>query len=407
MTHSHSPLMVIYAERSEDLPPGQLVAELGFPDAHVVEGGIAAAISALRHRSLPPRFLLIDIGRRGHDVLAELDQLAEHCEADTHAVVIGTINDVRFYRELTQRGISDYFVRPVNMTDLRGVLAQQYAVPRMQAGDGEFGTVISFMSAASGDGSSTVALNTAYSLAHDFGFPTVVIDMDYQFGMIAKNLDLNATYGIKEIFEHPERGIDDVLVSRMLASYGEQLKVISAPNDLRMLPMIGPEIVRDLITTLTSTFKCVVIDLPHMWTPWVATTLAHSTHIVMVAQLWLRSVTHSSRLLSAWRSAGIDSRRVTLAVNRSGAKFKEAVSPKDYERVCGKTIDFYLANDIKTVTAAENEGKTLMEVGGSLLERQIKELAKSLVPDGAAASPSAGEIPRRKSFTGLFGKRAG
>jgi Flp pilus assembly CpaE family ATPase len=96
---------------------------------------------------------------------------------------------------------------------------------------------------------------------------------------------------------------------------------------------------------------------------------------VIVAQLWLRSVTHTARLLGVWRDIGIAEEHIFSVINRSGAKFKEAVSTKDYENVCRKKIDYFISNDIKAIVAAENEGKTIPEVGNSPLAKQFRDLA--------------------------------
>ena len=369
-----SPVMTIMVDEQDQGFAKQIATALGYHDAHVVIGSPSDAIIAIQQREESPRYLVIDIGSRESDVLSELDSLAEYCTTDTRAIVIGSINDVNFYRELRQRGILEYFTRPAKVSEIRAALV---------TGDSDTSTgsstVISFMSAASGDGSSTVALNTAYCIANNFNKSVVIIDMDYQFGMLARNLDLSTPFGIKELFEHPDRSIDATLVDRMLVPYGDNLKVIAAPNDLRLWPEIQPDLIRNLITTLKESFEYIIIDLPHIWSTWSATALNSSTQNVMVAQLWLRSVTHTARLLNIWRTIGIDKDSVLAVINRSGAKFKEAVTARDYETVCDKSIDFYLTNDIKTIVAAENQGITVPEVGNSLLGKQFFELAKEII----------------------------
>lgn len=400
----YSPVMVVIQEEASRGFANQVASSMGAPVADVVIGSPMDAATALANRSVLPKYIVIDIGGRAEDVLPELDVMAENCESGTRVVIIGNINDVRFYRELRQRGITEYFTQPVRVTDIRGAFIQD-GLLSSAASDS---TVVSFMSAASGDGSSTLALNTAYMLAERFGQPTVLVDMDFQFGMIAKNLDLSTPFGIKELFEHPDRGIDTTLVERMLVNYGNNLKVIAAPNDLRLMPDIKPEIIRDLIITLQQQFKFVIIDLPHVWSMWVASALSNSTHNIMVSQLWLRSVTHASRLLNSWQGIGIESDAISTVINRSGAKFKEAVSAVDYERVCNRQINFYVANDIKAIAAAENQGKTLIEVGGSVIDRQINEIAKSLVKiKGNAQIAGAGDTGEIKSgLTSLFNKKS-
>ncbi len=374
-----SPLVIVYADQAGETPAEQLAFALGEERADTVSG-IDAAIRLLSDRPTPPAYLIVDIGGQGWDALEGIDRLAEYCDPSIRVVACGAANDVRLYRELRKRGMIEYFPYPVRISDMRDALRNQALVKTSAHGGREReGAVIAFMSAASGDGASTVALNTAYALAHVYNQPTVIVDMDYQFGMIARHLDINAPFGIRELLEYPDRGVDQMLVSKMLFNYGENLKVIAAPGDLRRMPPVSPQLIRDMIAVLKSQFAYVIIDVPHIWADWTSAILAQSNHQVMIAQLWLRSLTHQTRLLAAWREVGLSKESISLVVNRSGAKFKEAITPEDAERIGGKVIDHYLANDIKSVAHAENQGKTIVEIGPSLLERQFRELAEALL----------------------------
>ncbi|MBV9556462.1 MAG: CtpF protein, partial [Pseudolabrys sp.] len=70
-------------------------------------GGATAALEA--YRSSPtPNVILIESESRNNDILGSLDSLAESCDAGTRVIVVGRVNDVTLYRELTRRGVSDY-----------------------------------------------------------------------------------------------------------------------------------------------------------------------------------------------------------------------------------------------------------------------------------------------------------
>lgn len=407
-----SPLMVVLQDASEQEFANQLATAMGYAYADIIIGQPLEAASAIQARGISPTYILLDIATMvPSEVLHQLDAVAQYCDAHTRVVVIGLINDISLYRQMKARGVIEYFTRPVEIPSLRSALMTQNpdalnALSRQTVRKDE-SYVITFMSAASGDGSSTVALNTAYALAHQFGQPTVVIDMDYQFGMIARNLDKSSQYGIKDIFEYPDRIIDLTLVEKMLVSHQTEpnLKIISAPIELRVLPPIKPEVIRNLIATLKSEFKFIIIDLPHIWSPWVAAALGEASHRIMVAQLWLRSVTHSSRLLKYWREIGIDTEKsVSVVINRSGAKFKEAITEKDYERVCGLEIKFNLANDTKAIVSAENQGKTVTEIGNSPLASEFRDLAAYLISlrDGVPFTPT---LPAKFGIGSIFQRK--
>ena len=376
---ANNAVMVIITSEDEREFAGQIASALGYPNPEIIVGTPVDAANSIKNAGDSPSFVIVDIGDRGFDILPELDQLAECCQEDTRVVMTGSINDVTFYRELRQRGVIEYFTRPVKISDLRRALVYEDSGKTNNKSE-----ILTFFSAASGDGSSTVALNVAYCLANNYRKSVVIIDMDFQFGMIARNLDLSTPFGIKELFEHPERSIDATLIDRMLIEYGENLKVIAAPSDLRYFPQIKPEMVRDLLHTLKQRFDYIIIDLPHVWSNWSTTTITDANRIFMTAQLWLRSLTHTTRLLTAWKDIGVDENKISLIINRSGAKFKEAISDKDFERASGKKIDFFLANDIKTVVAAENQGRTITEIGVSLLEKQFRDMAAVICGQQAA-----------------------
>jgi pilus assembly protein CpaE len=197
-----SPLLIISYDPEERLNLSALASGLGYSDAHMVVGGIDDAIVALNSRIAAPDYLIIDIGDSSSSIFSDLDTLALHCDPKVVVVVIGTTNDINFYRELRSRGVSEYCNRPVQIGDLRAVLFKTLAESTSVSQLSSRGTVISCISAASGDGASTFAVNLAYCLAEEYNQSTVLIDMDYQFGLIAKSLDLTTPFGIRELFDY-------------------------------------------------------------------------------------------------------------------------------------------------------------------------------------------------------------
>ena len=130
---------------------------------------------------------------------------------------------------------------------------------------------------------------------------------------------------------------------------------------------------------MKQSYDIIILDLPHFWQPWVATACQHSNLLVMVAQLWLKSTTHAARIKKVLRELGITQDRISLAINRAGAKFKEAIEPTDFERVCGGPIRYYVTNDIRTIGAAEAQAKTVLQLERSKLADDIEAIARGLV----------------------------
>ncbi len=371
----NSPLLVISTDEASRGFYNQLAASMGYEFFNFFVGSPLEYSRVLQSTSYAPKFVLIDVGTRVQDVLPELDILSEYCEVGTRVVVVGKTNDISFYRELMDKGVSEYLTHPFDVDAIRKVFLKNQNINSL---DSESGKVLLFMGGGAGDGSSTVAANVAYSLASRTKQPTVLVDMDYQFGMVAKNLDAASTYGICDVFDHPERGIDAMLLERMVFKYGNCLDIIAAPARLDFMPVVSADTIREFIRVLRTRYVYVILDIPHVWGHWTAAALTSSDRVVLVAQLWLKSVTHSSRLLSAWRGLGIPDNTISVVINRSGSKFKEAINPKDFERVCEHNINYYLSNDIKTAARAEAQGTNIVELSHTPLANQMTKLADDL-----------------------------
>jgi pilus assembly protein CpaE len=387
-----SPLFIVGFTQARRDYLRDLAAELGMADAHIVTDGISGAIAGLQARGGSPGYILIDLVGHSGEIFMQLDQLAQHCEPKVRVVVMGNAPDLELRQALRARGVVDYLAQP-GSAELRLALTGN-AQPVVASGAKMQGMVVSCMSATAGDGGSSVAVNLASCLADLTGKPVVLVDMDYQFGLQSKNLELVAPFGVRELFEHPERGLDERLVSKMLVEYKPNMSLLAAPGELYLLPAIRPELIRTLLGILRERFTYVILDIPHVWTPWTAAALTYSQLNIMVGQLWLRSLTHAARLLRAWESVGIEKDDVFLVINRSGAKFKEAITVRDFERICRRPVDLSIPNDIKAITHAENQGKTLFEIPlDSRIRPQVVALAQKLIARNQPSPKTQGKPP--------------
>jgi len=372
-----SKFLAIISDSSQRNFAEDVALRLALPEKEIFEGGVAAAAKFILEKRVSAKYILIDIGFPNSDVFAELDALAQNCSVGTKVVVVGDVNDLNFYRELIKRGVVEYFVKPASVDDV--VTALRARPQQAQASANANGKVISFISSSSGDGSTSVALNVAYMLATKHGAETVVVDMDYQFGLVARSLDLAFSTGIKDLYSQPDGMIDETFIEKTIVSYKNNLSIIPAPRELGIMPNISAETIINLIKILKSRYKFVIIDLPHVWSEWVAVVLSESDRNIMVSQLSLKSVTHANRLLEAFENNGINRNKISILINRSGSKLKEPFSASEYALVTKHKIDFYISNDSKTMAIAEDKGQTAVEAGNSLLNKQFEEIAKSLV----------------------------
>ena len=357
----------------------QLASRFNVANPVILTGNISVGSSYLKNHEESPEYVYIDIGNGYSTILEELDELAEHCQINTKVVMVGVVNDLSLYRQLLQRGIVEYFVKPVNVQDVGNAFSGPSAQnARKQAAAVGTGKVISFMAAASGDGATTVAINTGLMLAREFNQPTVILDLDYQYGMVARNLDLISNHGVREILDQPEGTIDISFIEKTVVKYSDNLFIISAPKNLRFVPKISAVAIENLLNILRTKYKYVIVDLPHLWVDWVANVIGEADRNIMVSQLWIKSAAHASRFLDVAQTMGITAHKTSIIINRSGSKFKEAITPSEFSTACKKKIDYYISNESKTIITAENQGKTAVEMNNSVLNKQFREIAETI-----------------------------
>ncbi|MCI0468334.1 MAG: CtpF protein, partial [Beijerinckiaceae bacterium] len=230
--------------------------------AHVTVGmgGPSAAVSAFRDAPTP-NVIVLDTAASRHDLIANLETLAEFCDSGTKVVIAGRTNDIILYRELMARGISEYIVAPVNVIGFIRTISELFTA----AGTAPIGKVIAVTGAKGGTGASTIAHNICFSIAQDFDIQSVLADMDLGFGTAGLDYNQDPAQGIAEAVFSPDR-LDENFVDRLLTKCGEKLRILAAPATLDRMYDFSENAFDQLIDILRATTPCVILDIPHGWT---------------------------------------------------------------------------------------------------------------------------------------------
>src|SRR5471032_2800879 len=240
-------------------------------------GGATAAVEAYR-TSPTPNVIFIETDQRPDDILTRLDQLAEVCDAGTRVVVVGRVNDVTLYRELTRRGVSDYLIALIGTIDVVRSICWLFSSPDAKA----VGRIIAVVGAKGGVGASTVAHNVAWAIARDLALDSVVADLDLAFGTAGLDYNQDPPQGIADAVFSPDR-VDTAFVDRLLSKCTEHLSLLAAPATLDKVYDFGTEAFDSIFDVLRATVPCVVLDVPHVWTGWARRALIGADDILIVA----------------------------------------------------------------------------------------------------------------------------
>jgi pilus assembly protein CpaE len=356
-------------------------------------GGIPAAVEYFQGQ-VTPNLLIVETRLGGRDALLELDRLAEVCDAATKVVVIGRINDVELYRELMRRGASEYLVAPLDPIHLIEVVASLYADPERRP----LGRVIAFMGARGGVGASTLCHNVGWVIAEELQIGTTIVDFDLPFGTVALNFNDEPGQSVADALATPER-LDDMLLERILLRRGENLSLFAAPATIERDYELGHDAYEAVIEAVRQYSPCVLIDLPHVWTPWVKGTLIAADEIVLVASPDLASLRNTKNMIDLLKVNRPNDAPPRIVLNKVGVAKRPEIPVKDFAETTGGEPALVVPYDAAAFGQAANNGQMLAELGqkGPVVDC-VREFAGLLTGRKPAAAP-------QKSFLSLFASK--
>lgn len=358
-------------------------------------GGVPAAIDFYQENTTPT-VIVLESEAPAEELLGEIDQLAEVCDAGTNVLVIGNANDIKLYRELTRRGVADYLVKPFEPRQLFEAVSAVCFDPDAPP----MGKMFAFIGARGGAGSSTISHNVAYELAEQFDDDVVVIDMDLDFGTAALAFNLEATQGVHSALSDPDR-LDDVLLERFLLEYSEKLSLLASPAKLDHNVPIMLEAMERLLELVKRRAGFVVVDLPHRWAPWVERVLVEADEVCITSMLDLASLRDAKNLIDELKKTRGESAAPKLVVNHEGAYRRTELSAKDFESAVEAKPSAIIPHDAVLFGNAANNGQLLSEVNPKHKARElIHGLALELSGRQAVAKGASGSL-----FSRLLGTK--
>ncbi|EGF91887.1 pilus assembly protein CpaE [Asticcacaulis biprosthecium C19] len=323
----------------------------------VKRGGIFEAMDTYRHEPTPS-LIVVESGARGRDLLDQLGQLAEVCDGNTKVVVVGAHNDISLYRELIRQGVSEYVVSPLQPLSLIKTIAGLFNDPETPF----VGRTIAFVGARGGAGSSSIAHNFAFNLSESMSSNTVIVDYDLPFGTAGLDFNQDPPHGLADALNEPDR-LDSVLLDRMLTKCTERLSLFSSPAALDQDYTADPDAFDEVTRKIRSAAPFIVMDLPHVWTPWLRQNLVAADDVVIVATPDLASLRNAKNIIDLLKHSRPNDTPPRLVLNQMETPGRPEIPVKDFTAALGIEPSALIPFDAKLFGSAANNGQMIAEVG--------------------------------------------
>jgi pilus assembly protein CpaE len=321
----------------------------------VNSGGIDAAIADCTE-ARRASFLVVETTLARSQMLARLSALTERCDPATKIIVIGHVNDVALYRQLMKRGVSEYLVAPVTPALFIEALAGLCGA----SGDGQAGSVIAFIGAKGGAGSSTVCHNAAWAMSETLKCEVVVADLDLAFGTVSLDFNQEAMHGTAEALHAPER-LDEALLDRLTTRCSQHLSILAAPVALDRDFDISPGACRSVLEALRHYAPFTALDLPHAWTPWVKQVLFNADQIVITAAPDLANLRNAKNLVDVLEAGRPNAAPPRLVINLARRRKRPDLSVEELAAALDLKPALIIELDAETFGIAANNGQMIEE----------------------------------------------
>lgn len=321
-------------------------------------GGLPAAIDYYSRESTPG-LIMIESGLRGPELFAQLEQLASVCDEGTRVVVVGAANDIRLYRQLIEKGVSDYLVPPLTPLNIIRSLSEIYSDPEQPF----TGRAVAFFGSKGGVGSSTLAHNIAWVLAERLMNETALIDLDTSWGTTALDFAYDNASGLEEALADADR-LDDTLLDRVMLRHTERLSILPTSSSLNTMPITDSAAYDAIVSAVRSISPLSVFDIPHVWDDWTTNLLTTVDDVVITAIPDLANLRNTKNLidfLKAQRPHDVDPILILNQTGRCRTK-EDEISVENFAGAVGLEPSLVIGFDPDTFSRACNEGKMLPEM---------------------------------------------
>lgn len=343
--------------------------------ATIRPGGIHTAVSEYRD-AMTPRLLFVDLSN-APDTLAEIDALAEVCEPGTIVVALGEENDVGLFRALISAGIADYLVKPLAAEAIDAALESAAEQPAVSEST-EDGRLIAFIGAHGGVGSTSLAVNSAWTIAEEHKKQVAIVDLDLKFGSISLAMDIEPGRGLREALQNPGR-IDGLFVAGAAININDRLYVLGSEEPVEDNVNFDAEALDILLRELRRNFEVVILDLPRAIAAAMQPVLGDAT-VVVVSDMSLVGVRDTLRIVGFAKRAAAEGKVLTV-INRAGADKKAQIPKSEFEKGIEAKIDIMIPEDTKAMALANHSGKAVSVIAKrARVTAAIRELCKTALP---------------------------
>jgi pilus assembly protein CpaE len=284
------------------------IASLDLSDYHVVAQTSTRPELRTALSSVKPGVLVLDLDdeETSFSIVEALEVLPDLC-------VIGATDqrDPQVIIAALRAGCRQVTTKPIDPNDL--IVAIRRALNKGNDKQ-QTSKTVGVMGMIGGAGATTAACHLALAMARITSANTLLVDLDLEFGGVARAFDLEPNYTIADIAG--AGAIDAVLLQRAAAAVRDGLSILSHPRTIEECHALDETQLSKVICTAKRTYPFIVLDLPRHLDAITGAGIEKCDSLLLVTQLMVPAITNTRRVMETLERAGIPSEKIEVIVNR-------------------------------------------------------------------------------------------
>jgi len=366
-----------------------------------------------------PDIILMDINMPGVDGIGASQKISE-LVPHSQIIIMSVQSDSNYLRRAMMAGARDFLTKPFGGDELVAAVRRVHAkrpaaaavarstqtaaagsnasIPAMPSAGG---SIIAVFSPKGGTGCSTVAINTAVSLARQ-SHRTILVDGSLQFGDVAVMLNLKPMTSIVDVSTRANE-LDQDLISSVVQLHSSELNVLMAPPRPEMADMVTDEHIKNLLVILRQMYDFVIIDTSSSLNDIALTILDLADRIILITEQTLPSLKNVSRFLNLTESLEYEPDKIWLTVNR--VSDRQGISIKSIGDTLKRPVIMSIPEDEPRVRAAANQGVPLVTGANrkQAVSAALIKLSRHIVNE-LQKEPALGKQDETPDSSGILGR---
>jgi pilus assembly protein CpaE len=307
-------------------------------------------------------------------------------------VAVDRVADPAVLLDLMHAGVREFQAYPFDLANFTAMVQRlESLLERNPAQVNEGDTLLAFLPAKAGSGTSTIALNTAMALARMPDMKVLLSDMDLNSGMLGFMLKIESPATIYEAAEHSNR-LDEHLWPQLVSKVGG-IDLLAAGR-LDPQSRVDPMQIRHILSFARRFYKALCVDLSGNMEKFSLEVMQEAKQVFLVCTPEIPALHLARKKIQLLQSLDLGD-RICVLLNRS--QKRPLITTEQIQQLLGVAVYQELPNDYRGVHNALTLGKAVDP--NTELGKQFTRLAQRVTQRKPSTT---GDAKKKKSIMDFF-----